>query len=37
MFSDIDPMEFAKHLTAGDWKLFKKIKMKELLNKGKFF
>jgi len=34
-FSDIDPKEFAKHMTASDWKLFAKIKNKEFLAKAK--
>lgn len=31
---DIDPADIAKHLTAVEWKLFKRIKPKELLRKG---
>ncbi len=31
---DVEPIEIAKHLTAVDWKYFKRIKTKELIKKG---
>jgi hypothetical protein len=31
---DVDPMEIAKHLTATDWRFFRRIKTSELLKKG---
>jgi hypothetical protein len=33
-FSELDPMAFAKHLTATEWQLFKNIPTAEFLNKG---
>ena len=32
--SDIDPFDFANHLTAVDWHLFSCVKPKELINKA---
>jgi len=33
-FCDIDPAEFSRHITAGDWKCFRKLKPSELINKA---
>lgn len=30
-------MDFARHITAGDWKFFSRIRTSELINKGKEF
>mmetsp|Transcript_20105 Transcript_20105/g.28152 ORF Transcript_20105/g.28152 Transcript_20105/m.28152 type:complete len:698 (+) Transcript_20105:164-2257(+) len=33
-FIDIEPSEFSKHITVGDWKVFSKIKSSELMHKA---
>lgn len=33
-FMEIDPIEFANHMTAADWNIFKRIKPSELLNQN---
>lgn len=33
-FCDIHPLEFSRHITAGDWRHFRKIKPSELIDKA---
>lgn len=33
-FCDIDPCEFSRHITAGDWKLFSRVSPSELIDKA---